>query len=115
MAPALPGKRHGARIGDSRRHDTGRYRSADVGANIKEVASVIDVKQLRIEVAYPGYELTTPAVLPGKTDGIVEIDFKMRKVGAAAVEEVPQKGHARWTWLIPIALVIAVIGAAVRK
>jgi hypothetical protein len=96
--------------------DTGRYRSADVGASLKEVASAIDLKQLRMEVALPGYELVKPATIPDKPSGIVEIDFRMRKTGST---ETPadESSHSRrsWTWLVPIGLIIIVIGAAARR
>jgi hypothetical protein len=96
---------------------TGRYRTPDVGANIKEVTTKVDLKQLRIECAFPGYEQVKRATLPDKTEGIVEIDFKMRKVGSADTAGDRPSNHAprAWTWLVPAALVIIVIGAAARK
>jgi hypothetical protein len=97
--------------------DAGRYRSADVGANIKEVTTKVDLAQLRIEVALPGYELVKPAALPDKTEGIVEIDFRMRKTGSTDTAEngPPTNAPRAWTWLVPIALVVIVIGAAARR
>ena len=96
---------------------TGRYRSPDVGANIKEVTTQVDLKQLRVECAFPGYEQVKRAAIPDKTSGIVEIDFIMRKVGSAdtAGNQPPSHAPRAWTWLVPTALVIIVIGAAARK
>ena len=94
--------------------DTGRYKSADVGAAVKEVATTVDLKQLRMEVALPGYELVKPAVIPDKAMGIVEIDFRMKKTGSSDTPEEHPRSRS-WIWLVPIGLVIIVIGAAARR
>jgi hypothetical protein len=99
--------------------DNGHYRSPDVGANLKEVASVVDVKGLKAACALPGYEQVRPIVIPKRSHGTVELNCTLRKSGTgdgqAAQGEVARLPTPRLFWLIPTALVVVVIGAAVRK
>jgi hypothetical protein len=99
--------------------ENGHYRSPDVGANIKEVASVVDPKGLKAACALPGYEQVRPMVIPNKGHGTVELNCMLRKTGYGEKEESDRTAEKRPTpglfWLVPAALVIVVIGAAVRK
>jgi hypothetical protein len=99
--------------------DNGHYRSPDVGANIKEVASTVDVKGLKAACALPGYEQVRPIVIPKRSHGTIELNCTLRKAGEggsqAAPSEVAKLPTPRLFWLIPTALVVVVIGAAVRR
>ena len=99
----------------------GHYRSPDIGANIREVATTVDPKQLKVECALPGYEQVRPARIPNKAAGTVELNFTLRKVGSASAATSPAGSRSEdrpshgWTWLVPTLLVIVVIGAAARR
>jgi hypothetical protein len=100
--------------------DYGHYRSPDVGANIKEVttAPTVDVKTLKAACSLPGYEQVRPVVIPKKDRGTVELNCTLRKT-AGQNDAVQTKGGAPagpgLFWLVPAAMVVFVIGAAVRK
>ena len=102
--------------------DYGHYRSPDIGAHIKEVTSAptVDIKGLRAACSLPGYEQVRPILLPKKAHGPVELNCTLRKVGTGAKEDASQTDVAErrtpgLLWLVPTAMVVIVIGAAVRK
>jgi hypothetical protein len=100
----------------------GHYRSPDVGSNIKEIttASTVDVKSLKAACSLPGYEQARPITIPKKSSGTVELNCTLRKVGEGAQGEAGQTQAGNTStpglfWLVPAAMVVFVIGAAVRK
>jgi len=102
--------------------DYGHYRSPDIGAHIKEVTSAptVDIKGLKAACSLPGYEQVRPIVLPKKAHGPVELNCTLRKVGTGGQEDankndVAEKRMPGLLWLVPTAMVVIVIGAAVRK
>jgi hypothetical protein len=102
--------------------DLGHYRSPDVGAHIKEVtsAATVDIKGLKAACSLPGYEQVRPIVIPKKAHGAVELNCTLRKVGTGGKQDAAQTDVARKAtpglfWLVPVAMVLVVIGAAVRK
>jgi hypothetical protein len=102
--------------------DYGHYRSPDVGANIKEVASKIDLKDLKAACALPGYEQARPMAIPRKAHGVVELNCTLRKTGSVADAargnndaERPARAIPPLFWLVPVALVAVVIGGAARR
>jgi hypothetical protein len=99
--------------------ENGHYRSPDVGANIKEVASVIDPKGLKAACALPGYDQVRPLTIPKKTRGVVELNCTLRKTGSvsetAADHDTPARPTPPFFWLVPAGLAILVIGGAARR
>jgi hypothetical protein len=98
--------------------DYGHYRSPDVGANIKEVTSAPpNPKELKAACSLPGYEQTRPIVFPKKAKGTVELNCTLRKAGSETTEshEAESRPTPGLFWLVPAAMVIVVIGAAVRR
>jgi hypothetical protein len=94
----------------------GHYSSPDVGASLKETGAAVDPKELQVTCTLPGYELVKPAKLPTRTQGRVNLDFVLRPVGSAAAHAAPERSQSHGLiWLVPGLLVLAVIGAAVRK
>jgi hypothetical protein len=98
----------------------GHYRSPDVGANIKEVASVVDPKGLKAACALPGYEQVRPLVIPNRAHGTIELNCTLRKMGSGPKEssgpsEVASRATPHLFWLVPVGLVLVVIGAAARR
>jgi hypothetical protein len=97
----------------------GHYRSPDVGANVKEVASVVDPKEFKAACSLPGYEQVRPLRIPRKTSGVVELNCTLRKTGSASNTAAKQSHPARPTpplfWLVPAGLAILVIGGVARK
>jgi len=97
--------------------DYGHYRSPDVGANIKEVTSApVNPKDLKAACSLPGYEQVRPIVFPKKTKGTVELNCTLRKTGSdTEPKETESRPAPGLFWLVPAAMVIVVIGAAVRR
>jgi hypothetical protein len=105
----------------------GHYRTPDIGASMKEVGVAVDPTELKIACALPGYELAKPVRIPKKTEGRVLIDCVLRPAGSgptvegavSASRDAAERGSrapsSPWAWSIPGLLVLAVIGAAVRK
>src|SRR5262245_38791403 len=100
-------------------YQNGHYRSPDVGVSIKEVASVVDPKGLKAACALPGYEQARQIVIPNKASGTIELNCTLRKSGSGAKAGFDQTEARKPTpplfWLVPAALILVVIGAAVRK
>jgi len=97
----------------------GHYRSPDVGANIKEVASVIDPTTLKAACAAPGYEQVRPIRIPRKPHGVVELNCTLGQT-APAVETPDARTHTAAPtpplfWMVPAGLVILVIGGVARR
>jgi hypothetical protein len=96
----------------------GHYRSPDVGAAIKEVASVVDAKGLKAACALPGYEQVRPIKIPNKAQGTIELNCILRKNGDAKAgfdQAEAKRPTPALFWLVPVGLIAIVIGAAVRK
>ena len=95
----------------------GHYRSLDVGANIREITSVFDPKELHAACALPGYEQVREVKIPKTAHGLVQLDFVLRKVGSADASHPKSEPASapRVTWLVPILPVGIVVGAAMRR
>ena len=103
--------------------EMGHYRSPDVGASIKEVASSVDPKGLKAACALPGYEQVRPMKIPNRAHGTIELNCMLRKIGSGSKDDAERavgndagrKPSSGLFWLVPVALVTVVIGAAARK
>ena len=99
----------------------GHYRSPDVGAAIKDLAGTkLDAGELQFEVTAMGYKPVTLTKVPRKTNGIVEVNFKLEpessNASGAPTEDSPGDSTGRlWFWIaLGGAVAIATTGVARR-
>ena len=104
----------------------GHYRSPDVGAHIKDLGGTVKADGLEIELVVDGYKPLKLSKVPRKTSGVIEVNFALEPVSAAAaasyapVDPAPEDsapaGSEGWAWYAFVggAVAVSIAGAAAR-
>jgi hypothetical protein len=106
----------------------GHFRSPDVGQHIKDLGGKIDADDLEIELVVDGYKPTKITRVPRRTTGVIEVNFALEPVSAAAAAayapaETPSGDGAPaggggspfgWYAFVAGAVALSIAGAAAR-
>jgi hypothetical protein len=107
----------------------GHFRSPDVGQHIKDLGGKVNSEELEIELVVDGYKPAKLTKVPRKTSGVIEVNFALEPVSAAAAAayapaDTPRQddttpagsGQSPWVWYAFVggSIALSIAGAAAR-